>query len=159
MTTIYHLEMTDKPATKAQIPAPLTINEIKTDQPLFNRFLYELVGTDWQWTDKSALSDKDWAHYVCRTDLRTWVAYYEGAIAGYFELEKQNNQVELKYFGLVKEFIGKGFGRPLLTYAIEQAWKITGIQRVWVHTCSLDHPNALNNYQKCGFRLYKTEQE
>lgn len=159
MTTVYYLEIKQAPSGFSALPEALTVSEIKNDQPQFNRFLYELVGGPWQWTDKLSLTKEDWQSYVCRPELRTWVAYCEGAIAGYFELEKQGTDVEIKYFGLTKEFIGQGFGKSLLNYAIEQAWLMNQIERVWVHTCSLDHTNALNNYQKCGFELYKTEQE
>ena len=67
--------------------------------------------------------------------------------------------MEIKYFGLAPAFIGKGFGGRLLTAAIEQAWDWGEVKRVWVHTCSLDHPGALSNYQARGMQLYKTELE
>ncbi|TCS43030.1 GNAT family N-acetyltransferase [Reinekea marinisedimentorum] len=159
MTTIFYLEITEKPLGTTLLPESLTVSEIQIDQPQFNRFLYQLIGAPWQWTDKLKLSDEDWNSYVCRPELRTWVAYKEGAIAGYFELETQGKAIELKYFGLEQGFIGQGYGKALLSYAIAQAWAIAGTERVWVHTCSLDHENALNNYQRCGFKLYKTEQE
>ena len=125
-----------------------------------NRFLYSLVGEAWQWNDKLTESDQSWKAYSERDNLRTWVAYSEGAIAGYFELEISDNQeVEIKYFGLAPAFIGKRFGGYLLTYAIQQAWDACNAKRVWVHTCSLDHPAALANYQARGFALYKEELE
>lgn len=159
MTTTYYLEITENPNRQPQLPVSLRVTEIEIDQPHFNRFLYQLIGTPWQWTDKLKLTDQDWQDYVCRPELRTWVAYCKGTIAGYFELEQQGSDVEVKYFGLVEAFIGRGFGRALLNCAISQAWEMEGTERVWVHTCSLDHENALNNYQKCGFKLYKTEEE
>jgi len=160
-TTIYYLQMlaeselNSKPAVSG-----LTITETKIKEYRFNRFLYSLVGEQWQWFDKLKESDESWKAYSERDNLRTWVAYYEGAIAGYFELEiDQQQEVEIKYFGLTPAFIGKGFGGYLLSYAIQQAWQTCKAKRIWVHTCSLDHPSALANYQARGFTLYHQEIE
>ena len=160
-TTIYYLEMKQKKELKAKLPIQdLNITETVIKEYRFNRFLYCLVGEAWQWLDKINDPDEVWQAYSERENLRTWVAYYQGAIAGYFELEiGEDNQVEIKYFGLAAKFIGKGFGGALLSYAIEQAWTSCKAKRVWVHTCSLDHPSALANYQARGFSLYKQEIE
>jgi GNAT superfamily N-acetyltransferase len=92
--------------------------------------------------------------------LHLFVAYKDGAPAGYFELQQQGDAtVEIMYFGLSERFIGKGFGGYLLTQAIEQAWSLPNTRRVWVHTCSLDHPSALQNYQARGFSLFRTDTE
>ena len=159
--TIYYLEMLNKNQLKPkEVVADLTITEAKIKEYRFNRFLYALVGEAWQWNDKLNESDASWKAYSERDNLRTWVAYYQGAIAGYFELEVSADQeVEIKYFGLAPEFIGKGLGGFLLSYAIQQAWNSCNAKRVWVHTCSLDHPSALSNYQARGFVLYKEEIE
>ena len=160
-TTIYYLEMqqADQLNEKSKVEG-LTISEAIIKEYRFNRFLYSLVGEKWQWLDKLNESDDDWKAYAERDNLRTWVAYYQGAIVGYFELEVSAEQeVEIKYFGLAPAFIGKGFGGYLLTYAIQQAWTICNAKRVWVHTCSLDHPSALANYQARGFVLYHQEIE
>ncbi|WP_025564560.1 GNAT family N-acetyltransferase [Psychromonas sp. SP041] len=160
-TTIYYLEMNqaeqlnEKPKVE-----DLTLSEAIIKEYRFNRFLYSLVGEKWQWLDKLNESDESWKSYAERDNLRTWVAYYQGAIAGYFELEvSEEQEVEIKYFGLAPTFIGKGFGGYLLTYAIQQAWTVCNAKRVWVHTCSLDHPSALANYQARGFVLYHQEIE
>jgi GNAT superfamily N-acetyltransferase len=159
--TIYYLEMLNKNQLKPkEVVADLTITEAKIKEYRFNRFLYSLVGEAWQWTDKLSESEETWEVYAERDNLRTWVAYYQGAIAGYFELEiSADQEVEIKYFGLTAKFIGKGLGGYLLTYAIQQAWEACHAKRVWVHTCSLDHPNALANYEARGFILYKEEYE
>jgi GNAT superfamily N-acetyltransferase len=87
------------------------------------------------------------------------VAYLSGTPVGYFELETQaGNEVELAYFGLLPTFIGRGLGSELLATAIERAWQREP-NRVWLHTCSLDHPRALQNYQSQGFKPYKIEEE
>ena len=90
-------------------------------------------------------------------NLRTFVAYREGSIIGYYELQRQaGDSIEIAIFGLTPEFIGQGCGGPLLDSAIENAYA-WGARRVWVHTCTDDHPNALNNYRKSGLRIFKVE--
>jgi GNAT superfamily N-acetyltransferase len=85
------------------------------------------------------------------------VAYVKGTPAGYFELEAQTRgDVELAYFGVLPQFIGRGIGGLLLSEAVKRAWEI-GATRVWVHTYTLDAPTALANYQARGFRIYKEE--
>lgn len=119
-----------------------------------NRWLYLSVGEPWGWTDKRKWSDERWQAYVNSDALRTFLGEHDGDIAGYFELHRQNRDVEIAYFGLMPEFIGRGLGGALLTTAIEQAWQWNAT-RVWVHTCSLDHPSALANYEARGFRVYR----
>lgn len=159
--TIYYLEMSHENLLKPkQAVEGLTVIETVIKEYRFNRFLYSLVGEQWQWLDKLEESEKSWKEYSERDNLRTWVAYYQGAIAGYFELEvSDDKEVEIKYFGLAPAFIGKGFGGCLLTYAIQQAWQVCHAKRVWVHTCSLDHPSALANYQARGLVLYQQKIE
>jgi GNAT superfamily N-acetyltransferase len=137
----------------------LEIIEAEIKEYKFNRYLYSLVGEAWCWTDKLALSDPQWKAYAEASNLRTWVAYYKGSIAGYFELNTDMElNVEIAYFGLEPKFIGKGFGGYLLSCAIKFAWQECSAKRVWVHTCTLDHPNAINNYQSCGFKIYRIDQ-
>jgi GNAT superfamily N-acetyltransferase len=140
-------------------PGNLAVSEVHIKQFQFNRFLYELVGDGWQWTDKLSWNDQQWQSYAEAENLRTWVAWREGAPAGYFELQmRAGSSVEICYFGLAGKFIGLGIGGYLLTEAIKQAWG-WGAQRVWVHTCNLDHPGALANYQARGLAIYNTETE
>lgn len=154
----YYLEITSFDQIRDRsLPSNVALTEIEIDQPQFNKFLYQLVGSGWQWVDKLKLSDEQWQQDICRKELRTWVLYYSGAIAGYFELEKQANDVEVRYFGLAPEFIGQGLGGGLLSSALKHAWNWGDTNRIWVHTCDLDHPNALNNYKKAGFVHYRTQ--
>ena len=130
---------------------------MKVDEPApqFNKFLYQQVGANWEWVDRLVWSDQQWADYVCGETIHTWVAYFDGAPAGYYELDCQAEaDTEIVYFGLMPEYIGKGFGGALLSSAISNGW-VLGAQRIWLHTCTLDHPNALRNYQKRGLVLYK----
>jgi GNAT superfamily N-acetyltransferase len=125
--------------------------------PEFNRFLYAAVGWQWYWIDKLSWDYEQWRSLVTRPTYRTWVGYVSGTPAGYYELDQQADaHIELAYFGLLPQFTGQGLGGPLLTSAIESAWD-WGARRVWVHTCSLDHPSALANYETRGFKQYKVE--
>lgn len=157
--TTYFLEMKlPNELNVKPLPDALSVVECEQPQYQFNRFLYQLVGTDWEWGDLDDWSDEQWRAIVESDDHRTWVAYYRGSIAGYFELYRPGGtDTEIRYFGLVPGVIGKGFGGPLLSHAIESAWSWPGTQRVWVHTCTFDHPNALANYRARGMKLYREE--
>ena len=154
----YHLEMTSpSQLCPAQRPhSDLRMEAVCPPCPALNRYLYETVGEDWHWTDRLVWTDAQWEAYVRRPEVQTWAGYVQGAPAGYYELEKQpEDNVEIAYFGLLPAFIGQGIGGNLLTRAVECAWQM-GARRVWVHTCSLDHPAALSNYQARGFRIFQT---
>ncbi|HEX3601437.1 MAG TPA: GNAT family N-acetyltransferase [Lacipirellulaceae bacterium] len=127
----------------------------------FNRDLYLGVGRMWSWNDKRVWCDEQWKEYGLAPELRTFAAYYEHSLAGYYELRREDGDgVEIAYFGLLPEFIGRGLGGALLTSAIEEAWRTSSsVNRVWVHTCNLDHPAALSNYQARGMVIYKQERK
>lgn len=160
----YYLEMLspDQQQRSTADPAALadlSLVECLSPQYQYNRFLYQLVGEQWQWTEKNQWSNQQWQDYAEAPNLRTWVAYHRGTPAGYFELQSQDQgNIEIVYFGLASAFIGRGYGSYLLDEAISQAWQWQA-KRVWVHTCSLDHPHALANYQKRGMTLYDTTRE
>ncbi len=159
--SVYYLEMQSRgQLNPGNIAQDLDIHEARVKRWPLNRFLYQYVGGPWDWKEKLSWTDSQWQEYAESDSLRTWIAYEQGSPAGYFELERQpGNTVEIKYFGLAEGFIGKGFGGHLLSRAIDEAWSWGEIQRVWVHTCSLDHPGALSNYQAKGMQHYKTVQE
>ncbi len=157
--TTYFLEMTSpeelRPSKQRNEDLKLVRAEIPC--PELNRFLYTAVGGDWYWIDRLGWSYRRWREYVDRSELETWVGYVAGTPAGYYELEMQHgDKVEIAYFGLLPQFIGQGFGGVMLSKASERAWEM-GCSRVWVHTCSLDGPQALTNYQARGFRVYQEE--
>jgi len=125
--------------------------------PALNRFFYTTIGADWSWTDRLRWTDAQWMLYLDRPELQTWVAYRDGTPVGYCELEAQQGpDVELVFFGLLPQFAGRGWGGRWLTLALERAWRMAP-ERVWVHTCSLDHPAALANYESRGLRLFKED--
>jgi GNAT superfamily N-acetyltransferase len=109
----------------------------------------------------SAWPEEQWKEYAMAPEVRTFGAYDDGTLAGYYEL-RQDNQggVEIAYFGLLPEFLPRGLGGALLTSAIEQAWRMPPtVNRVWVHTCTRDHRRALANYQARGFVIYKVTED
>jgi GNAT superfamily N-acetyltransferase len=127
--------------------------------PELNRFLYLAVGSDWWWHERIEWGRDRWLAWVDRNEHETWVAYRDGTPAGYFELEAQpGGEVQIAYFGLLPSFIGCGLGPELLAAAAERAWEIA-TERVWLHTCTLDHPRALSNYLARGFRIYAVEEK
>ncbi len=159
--TVYYLEMKDKIeySPSAQIDPDFWSKKIDVECPEINKMFYIAVGSHWDWIDKLEWTNEQWHQYGTRKGLETWIGYYKNTPAGYFELEFQNGgDVEIVYFGLLKQFIGKGLGGIFLSQAIQGAWN-AGAKRVWLHTCNLDHPAALENYIARGFKLFKTEKE
>ncbi|MFC3988057.1 GNAT family N-acetyltransferase [Actinoplanes siamensis] len=158
--TTWYLEQTD-PAqlVPGAAPAvPLEVNRAHLPSPELSRFLYTAVGGDWFWTDRLGWTWQQWQDHLDRPGIQTWVAYVRGTPAGYAELDgTRPGEVEIGYFGLLPQFTGRRIGGHLLTVALRRAWSLAdGITRVWVHTCSLDGPAALANYQARGMRIYRT---
>jgi GNAT superfamily N-acetyltransferase len=120
--------------------------------------MYRTVGAQFYWLDRVAWTDDQWRDEVDRTGVELWTTRIVDAIAGYFELHVETDAVELKYFGLTPQFIGRGLGGPLLSAAVRRALSI-GPGRVTLNTCSLDHPAALPNYFARGFRAIGTKRE
>ena len=138
-------------------PPEVVLMRAAIPSPELNRFFYTAVGGDWYWLDRLPWTYAQWQAYLSRPEVETWMAMVAGTPAGYFELELQPEaQVEIVYFGLLPQFVGRGLGSYLLTAALHQAWQM-GAARVWLHTCSLDHPRALENYQRRGMRIFKEE--
>jgi GNAT superfamily N-acetyltransferase len=159
--TIRYLEMASpgdfKPASEPGEPLAF----VRSEQPLpeWNRFFYVAVGRQWQWGDRLPWPREKWLAWVDRPELETWVAYCRGTPVGYFELERQAGaNVEVAYFGLLSPFTGRGFGGALLNRAVRRAWE-ESTRRVWLHTCTLDHPAALGNYLARGFRQFDEKTE
>jgi GNAT superfamily N-acetyltransferase len=121
------------------------------------RFLYAEVGKNYRWIDRLPWTDEQIITHLNKPENSIWLMTCDDETAGYFELRKcEDGSVELAYFGLMPQFIGRGLGKHLLTSATEQAWTL-GANRVWLHTCTDDDPAALPNYLKRGFKPFKTE--
>ena len=159
VTTTY-LEMRDRSqlCPKTAGDPRFRVVEVTEKSGELNRSLYILVGEAWAWQDKLAWSSEEWKAYAESENLKTFIAYVDQQIAGYFELMIHEGTVEIAYFGLAPDFIGKGFGGALLTQAIETAWRLDP-SRIWVHTCTLDHPAALQNYLSRGMSVYEIHDE
>lgn len=156
---VWHLQMTDPAELRpsSRTPANFTVAQAAVPSPSFSRFLYTAVGGVWHWSDRLPWTWDQWMVWLDRPELETWVGYVRGTPAGYTELERQaDGSVEIAYFGLLPQFTGQGLGGALLTAAIRRGWEMDA-RRVWVHTCSLDHPHALANYQARGLRLFHTD--
>ena len=123
-----------------------------------NKFFYKNIGKKHKWTDRLVWTEAQWIDYVSNKNVKTYVFKFKDDLAGFFELiyHSEKKEVEIAYFGLLEEFQNKKLGSYLLTQAIRKSFK-ESIDRVWVHTCSLDHKNALNNYLARGMKIFKTE--
>ena len=123
-----------------------------------NKFFYKNIGKKHKWIDRLIWTENQWIDYVSSERVKTYVLKYKDDLAGFFELifHNEKNEVEIAYFGILEEFQNKKLGSYLLSQAIQKSFK-RDINRVWVHTCSLDHKNALNNYIARGMKIFKTE--
>ena len=122
-----------------------------------NKFFYKNVGKKHQWVDRLIWSETQWIDYVSSKKLKTYIFRHKENLAGFFELIfHKNKEIEIAYFGLLEEFQNKKLGSYLLSEAIKISFS-ENINRVWLHTCSLDHRNALNNYISRGMKIFKTE--
>ena len=123
-----------------------------------NKFFYKNIGKNHKWVDRLIWTESQWIDYVSNKKVNTYVFKYKDDLAGFFELvfHLEKKEVEIAYFGLLEEFQEKKLGSYLLYQAIRKSF-IENINRVWVHTCSLDHKNALNNYIARGMKVFKTE--
>ena len=149
--SIKNLKGKDKPSDK-------TIIELVDNKNYeLNEFFYKQIGKKHQWGDRLAWQEKDWIKYVSNENLKTYILKEDEELVGYFELIFDKNECEIGYFGILEEYIGKSFGSYMLSEAIKIAFQ-KKVKRIWVHTCSLDHQNAILNYQARGMNIFKTEE-
>jgi len=123
-----------------------------------NKFFYKNIGKKHKWIDRLVWTEAQWIDYVSNKNVKTYIFKLKNNLAGFFELisHSEKKEVEIAYFGLLEEFQNKKLGSYLLSQAIQKSFN-SGVERVWVHTCSLDHKNALNNYIARGMKIFKTE--
>ena len=135
-----------------------SLNQVIPNDFQLNKFFYKQIGKNYQWIDRLIWTDKNWIEYVSSPNLFTFVLKNNDDIAGFFELmnHKDKLETEIAYFGLLKEYFGKKLGGYMLSEAIKKSFSYN-VKRVWAHTCSLDHKNALKNYLSRGMKIYNTE--
>tara|TARA_B100001559_G_C16361390_1_gene557547 strand:- start:172 stop:678 length:507 start_codon:yes stop_codon:yes gene_type:complete len=124
-----------------------------------NKFFYKNIGKKYKWVDRLIWSDENWINYVSSKDVKTYILKYKDDLVGFFELifHQEKNEIELAYLGILEEYQNKNLGSYLLSQAIKESLDKQNIKRVWVHTCSLDHKNALGNYLSRGMKIFKSE--
>lgn len=156
--TVYYLEMLGP--LRRNVPAPragLTVEHVRAPSVPYYRALYDAVGKDYDWYSRRKMSDEVLAAILGDPGDELHVLHVAGAAAGFAELDRrQPGQIELVQFGLLPQFIGQGLGKWFLNWAIDQAWSYQP-RRLWLHTCTRDHPAALPNYQQAGFALFRQE--
>lgn len=144
-------------------PAPLELEEVDSAAAAVLRSTYVRIGAPHGWIGRSAWSDDQWEEELSRPGVKAWLARVDGDVAGFVELEGESNgDVGIVVFGLVPEFVGRGFGGAFLTLATQLAWEAMPpagppTRRVWVQTSSRDHPHARPNYERRGFRAVRVE--
>jgi ribosomal protein S18 acetylase RimI-like enzyme len=123
-----------------------------------NKFFYKNIGKKYKWVDRLVWTDENWINYISDNKLSTYVLKDNKEIVGYFELifHQDKREYEIAYFGILEEYFGKKLGGYLLSEAIKKTFAL-GSVRTWVHTCSLDHENALKNYLARGMKIFKSE--
>jgi GNAT superfamily N-acetyltransferase len=165
-TVVTYLEMTAPPAAVRRQASPrmrtafMRAGEI----PLhFYRYLQKEVGEPYLWWMRRALDDAALAAILHDPRVEIFVLYADGAPAGFGEIDRRRSgEAEIAYFGLVPERVGQGLGRLLMDAVLDAAWHPSeppAPARVWLHTCNLDHPNAIGFYQRAGFVPYRREED
>lgn len=156
---ITYLEMTKPPRFQHQSKRAENLSIIRSQQPTvgFYRFLYTSVGDNWLWYERNQMPDADLGKIIQHPKVKIYVLYVNGTPAGYSELDfRKKDEVELAYFGLMPDFIGRGLGSYFLRWSVDKAWSEEP-KRLWVHSCNFDSPHAIATYQKAGFTAYDQE--
>jgi GNAT superfamily N-acetyltransferase len=155
---VTYLQMFSQPSRVVPPPRDgLTVVHARRPSVAYYRFLYDAVGRPWQWLTRGKMSDEQLAAILQDPRDEVHVLLVEGVPAGFAELDRRTaGEIELVQFGLMTEFIGQGLGKYFLQWTIDRAWGHDPT-RLWLHTCTLDHPAALPNYLKAGFAIYREE--
>ena len=135
-----------------------SLNLLEPTNFQLNKFFYKNIGQHHKWIDRLVWTESRWIDYVSNKDIKTYILKYKDDLVGFFELifHTRNKEVEIAYFGLLEEYQNKKLGSYLLSEAIKESF-VSDFKRVWVHTCSLDHKNALNNYIARGMKIFETK--
>ncbi len=123
-----------------------------------NKFFYKQIGKKHRWVDRLIWNENQWIRYINNSNVKTYILQDGNNLAGYFEqiFDQKKLEYEIAYFGILQDYVGKRLGGYLLSEAIKKSF-LMGANRVWVHTCSLDHKHALKNYLSRGMKIFKSE--
>lgn len=156
---VTHLEMTERPVLAPDPPGAWTLRRVEAPSLDWFRDLYRRVGEEWLWFSRLQMKDADLAAIIQSPLVEVHALVQDGRDEGLLELDfREPGQCELSFFGVTARLIGSGAGRWLMNRALERAWS-RQVARVWVHTCTLDHPSALAFYQQSGFRPFRRQIE
>jgi GNAT superfamily N-acetyltransferase len=160
-TIVTSLEMTSKPPLRPTPHSELQLKRWEAPTPDKYRALYRRVGEPWLWFSRLIMADGDLSAIIHDPNVKIWaVTDLRGIEVGILELDfREEHQCEISFFGLIPELNGKGHGRWLMALALQLGWAGEGVERMWVHTCTLDAPGALGFYRKSGFVAYQREIE
>ncbi len=152
ITSLQNLKEVKKPSDR------YSLNLIEPINFQLNKFFYRSIGKNHKWVDRLTWSEEKWINYLSNKRVKTYILNFKMDLVGFFELivHKENNEAEIAYFGILEEYQNKKLGSYLLSEAIKKAFN-QNINRVWLHTCSLDHKHALNNYTSRGMKIFKSE--
>ena len=151
----------NSPQDLKEVSKPLEDYSLNLLDPInfqLNKFFYKNIGKKHKWIDRLVWTETQWINYVSNKNVRTFIFKNKEDLAGFFELifHPEKREIEIAYFGLLEEYQNKKLGSYLLSEAIKRSFEYS-IKRVWLHTCSLDHKNALSNYVARGMKIFKTE--
>ncbi|SCB23774.1 Acetyltransferase (GNAT) domain-containing protein [Bradyrhizobium yuanmingense] len=156
---VTHLEMTAPPARRDDPPGAWTLRKVDAPALPWYRDLFRRVGEGWLWFSRARMTDAELAAIIHAPGIEVYALVLDGRDEGLFELDfREPGQCELTYFGVTSSLIGTGAARFLMNRALERAWS-HDVRRVWVHTCTLDHPAAVAFYQRSGFRPFRRQIE
>ena len=152
ITSLNELKEGNKPAED------YSLNLIDPVDFQLNKFFYKNIGKKHKWIDRLSWSEEKWITYVSSKNVNTYVLKHKDDLVGFFELisHQDNKEIEIAYFGILEEYQNKKLGSFLLSDAIKKSFQ-QNVDRVWLHTCSLDHKNALYNYLARGMKIFKSE--
>jgi ribosomal protein S18 acetylase RimI-like enzyme len=154
--TIYYLaiDSLEQFVAKRSDQPGIAIVKAEENSPSFHHYFFNAVGQHWRWFSRLPWTYEKWSEHLAAPGVHTWYGTLNGTPFGYYEVMQREREVEIVFFGLLPEFFGRGLGGHLLTEAVESSFAL-GADRVWLHTCTLDSPRAVANYEARGFQLYK----
>ena len=150
--SLKNLSETDKPSNN------FNVRLVNPPDFQLNKFFYKQIGKKHRWVDRLIWNENQWIKYINNLNVRTYTLQDGNNLAGYFEqiFDQKKLECEIAYFGILQDYVGKRLGGYLLSQAIKKSFAV-GANRVWVHTCSLDHKHALKNYLSRGMKIFKNE--